>query len=228
MSRIKLIFEKQWLNVVFLAVACVGLILACGIDGFQAGQLWGVDTIQWLWLAVALAVIHQIYVWFCWRTQLHLSLLTRLLGKHGFVIYAAVFFALIITRAAAVFILAYANRDSLPLSHTMMKILAVIALIPSIYLFYSVVRYFTFTRALGIDHFDPSYHSRPFVRKGIFRFTRNGMYTFGILLIWVPALWFASTAALFAALFNHLYVWIHYFATELPDIKRIYNPPANE
>ena len=48
------------------------------------------------------------------------------------------------------------------------------------------------------------------------------MYTFGFLLIWIPGLWFASTAALFAAMFNHLYIWVHYFATERPDMQRIY------
>ena len=67
-----------------------------------------------------------------------------------------------------------------------------------------------------------SYRSSSFVRKGIFRFTRNGMYVYGFLLLWVPALWFASLAALAVALFNHLYIWVHYFATERPDMERIY------
>jgi hypothetical protein len=67
--------------------------------------------------------------------------------------------------------------------------------------------------------------SVPFVRGGIFRFTANGMYVFGFFLLWVPGLWWASAAALFVALFNHLYIWVHYFATELPDIRRIYNLP---
>jgi len=29
-------------------------------------------------------------------------------------------------------------------------------------------------------------------------------------------------AALAVALFNHLYIWVHYYATELPDMARIY------
>ena len=103
-----------------------------------------------------------------------------------------------------------------------LKLLALVALVPAIYLFYSVKRYFGFRRAFGIDHFDESYRSLPFVRKGIFRFTRNGMYVYGFLLLWVPGFWFASLAALSVALFNHLYIWVHYFATELPDMKRIY------
>jgi hypothetical protein len=103
-----------------------------------------------------------------------------------------------------------------------MRALAVVALIPALYLFYSVKRYFGFKRAFGIDHFDPSYRSMPFVRKGIFRFNSNGMYVFGFLLIWVPGLWWASEAALVAALFNHVYIWLHYYATERPDMRRIY------
>jgi Phospholipid methyltransferase len=77
-------------------------------------------------------------------------------------------------------------------------------------------------RAFGADHFDPSVRSLPFVRRGIFRFTSNGMYVYGFLLLWVPALWWASAAALCVTLFNHLYIWVHYFATERPDIDRIY------
>ncbi len=103
-----------------------------------------------------------------------------------------------------------------------LRMLAVILLIPAIYLLYSVIRYFGFTRALGADHFDEKYRMLPLVRRGIFRFTDNGMYTYGFLFLWAIALWYASTAALCAALFNHLYIWVHYFATELPDMKRIY------
>ena len=99
----------------------------------------------------------------------------------------------------------------------------VILLIPAAYLFYSVKRYFGFKRAFGIDHFDNGYRSMPFEHRGIFRFTRNGMYIYGFLLLWVPAFWWASLAALSVAVFNHLYIWVHYFATELPDIKRIYS-----
>ncbi len=48
------------------------------------------------------------------------------------------------------------------------------------------------------------------------------MYVFGFFSFWAPGLWFASVAALFVALFNHLYIWVHYYSTELPDMKRIY------
>ena len=54
------------------------------------------------------------------------------------------------------------------------------------------------------------------------------MYVFGFLLLWVPGLWWTSAAALLAALFNHFYIWVHYFATELPDIRRMYAHDVND
>ncbi len=222
MSNIKLIFEKQWLHAPLLAVLLVWLLLVTGIKGFQAGQLWGVSTSSWFWLAVAIAVTHQVFVWFCWRTELHASLLTRMLGESAFIVYAALFSILGIGRVVVVFILAISNRDTFHVNPMVTKTWAVILAIPAAYLFYSVKRYFGFKRAFGIDHFDKSYRSLPLVRKGIFRFTSNGMYVFGFLILWVPALWYTSVAALCVALFSHLYIWVHYFSTELPDMKRIY------
>jgi len=127
-------------------------------------------------------------------------------GSRGFGVYAAGLAILGIARVVAVFILALSNRDTLHVDLKVLRAAAVIVAIPAVYLFYSVKRYFSFKRAFGIDHFDKSYRSLPFVRKGIFRFTRNGMYVFGFFLLWVPGLWFASAAALIVALFNHLYI----------------------
>ena len=222
MSQAQLIFERQWLHASLLAALLVGVSLVSGFDGFRTGQLWGLTTQAWFWLAIGLAIVHQVYVWFCWRIQLHGSWLTRSLGDLGFPAYAVGFSVLGISRVIAVFVLAISNRGTLPVDHAALQAVAIIALIPAVYLFYSVKRYFGFKRAFGVDHFDAGYRSVPFVRKGIFRFTRNGMYVYGFLLVWVPGLWFASVAALSAALFNHLYIWVHYYSTEFPDMKRIY------
>lgn len=222
MSRTQLIFQKQWLHAICLAALLVGMTLVSRLASVRTGQLWGVGTLVWLWLAVALPIAHQVFVWFCWRNKLHGSWPTRVFGDLAFPLYAAGFAILGIARVVAVFTLAIANRDALPMNLLALRIIAVIAAIPTIYLFYSVIRYFGLKRSFGIDHFDPHYRSMPFVRKGIFRFTRNGMYTYGFLLLWIPALWYASPAALCVALFNHLYIWVHYYATERPDMKRIY------
>lgn len=216
------IFEKQWLHALALGALLIALAWAICFENLQRGELWGLGSRFWFWCAALLAVAHQVYVWFCWRTQLHAGLVTAALGSRGFAAYAAGFAVLGISRVLAVFAVAIANRDTVPVEPALLKLAAAVALIPALYLFYSVKRYFTFTRALGIDHFDPAYRSAPFVRQGIFRFTRNGMYVYGFLLMWVPGLWFGSAAGLAIALFNHLYIWVHYYSTELPDMARIY------
>ena len=222
MPRMDLIFEKQWIHYLALGILVMALAFFSRFDGMRTGSLWGISTSSWLWTAAGCAVLHQVYVWFCWRTELHARLLTRLMGKRAFPVYAIGFALIGIFRTAAVLLLAISNRNTMPGSFFILRILALIILLPSLYLVYSVARFFTFRRALGIDHFEESSRLAPFVREGIFRFTPNGMYIYGFLLLWTIALWYASSAALGAALFNHIYIFVHYYATELPDLKRIY------
>ncbi len=88
---------------------------------------------------------------------------------------------------------------------------------------YSVKRYFGLARAAGADHFDPSYRDTPLVKEGIFRFTKNGMYVFGFLLLWVVSIGFNSIEALIVTVFSHAYIWIHFYATEKPDMDYLYS-----
>ena len=90
-----------------------------------------------------------------------------------------------------------------------------------IYLFYSVKKYFSFERAFGIDHFDKNYNE-PYVKRGIFRYTSNGMYIYGLMVLYLPGLLLLSKAALMVASFNHIYIWVHYYCTERPDMNFIY------
>ncbi len=95
--------------------------------------------------------------------------------------------------------------------------------IPAIYLFYSVEKYFGLDRACGMDHFYPEIaKDEPFVKQGIFKYTTNGMYKYGFLVLWIPGILLQSKAAIFIALYSHIYIWIHYYTTELPDIRIIY------
>ncbi|HON59729.1 MAG TPA: methyltransferase [Smithella sp.] len=192
----------------------------------QTGISLGIRSLQWFCLAFGTTIAHQVFEWFCWRTQLHGKLLASIFGKMGFPVYAFIFSLFCILRLLIVTALAIANRYTLAADRVLLKVLAVILTVPALYLFYSVARYFGLKRAMGIDHFDDSYRFKPLVREGIFRFPRNGMYLFGFLFLWAPALWFGSVAALCAALFNHLYIWVHYYTTELPDMKRIYDRPS--
>jgi protein-S-isoprenylcysteine O-methyltransferase Ste14 len=222
MAEQHLIFERQHLHAAALAILAAGLTASVRLEAVREGAFWGMSTLAWFWLAAAIAVLHQTYVWLWWRLELHVSGPTRALGHWAFPAYSAGFAILGVSRIAAVFALAIANQGALPYEGVALKVAAVAALAPAIYLFYSVQRYFGFARAVGIDHFDRNYRSMPFVREGIFRFSRNAMYAYGFLLLWAPAFWYGSAAALCIAAFNHLYIWVHYYTTELPDMRRIY------
>ena len=222
MTRLRLVIEKQTGHLIGLAVLIAGLCAASRIPGFLEGSFLGLSTGTWLVLSVANAIVHQIFVWLCWRLQLHGRTLTRAFGKAAFPLYAVVFVILIAARPILVAFLAISNSGSLPADPILSKVIASLLVAPLIYLLYSIARYFGFARAFGLDHFDPGAPSWSIVRKGIFRWSRNSMYIFGFIALYVPAIYFRSIAALAASLFSHIYIWVHYFCTEKPDMAHIY------
>jgi protein-S-isoprenylcysteine O-methyltransferase Ste14 len=215
-------FRGQAFHLGALALLLAGIGLVSRHPGVREGSLWGLGSTQWLGLAVAVPVVHQLFVWGVWRAQLVGGWILRRFPRRGFRGYLAVFFLLMAGRVTAIVGLAVANRETVAIPDgTRMGLVLVLGL-PAAWLAYSAARYFGFARAAGADHFDPSYRNRPLVRKGIFRYLRNGMYTAGFLAFWIPGVWFASSGALAAALFAHLYIWVHYLATERPDMEWIY------
>lgn len=217
-------FERQAQHYLILAglLAVITAVLVLNRD-FLVGQFTGIPTIIWFSLAIAIPILHQIYGWFVWRSELHYSLISRWFGKNGFTYYAVGFAFLFISRLISIILLAISNRNTLSLPPTMSLVFTIVLLLPALYTFYSVHKYFGIKRALGIDHFDKTYRNVPFVKEGIFKFTDNAMYTYGLFILWIPGLLLFSKAALMVAMFNHIYVWVHYYCTELPDIHYIYS-----
>jgi hypothetical protein len=214
-------FEKQGWHLLFLALLLAGVAIFAQGD-MLAGQLWGIRTPVWLRIAVAVPVVHQLLVWFFWRAEFHQGLISRWFGKSAFAIYRTLFTILFVARPVTLILLGISNYGTLPISIVLAYVVAGILLIPFVYTMYSVARYFGINRAYGIDHFDPSYREKPFVKQGMFKYTDNAMYKFGFLILWSLALVSLSKAALLVAAFNHLYIWVHFYFTELPDIRRIY------
>ncbi|MEE8107179.1 MAG: PEMT/PEM2 methyltransferase family protein [Planctomycetota bacterium] len=218
----RLVLEHQIAHALGLAVLVAVVAAGLRVDGVSDGSLLGIQTSTWVWLGVANAVVHQVFVWLCWRLELHGQSLTRRFGKAAFPAYQVVFAILILARPVLAVIVALSNSGSLGLPPTLAYALATICVVPGVYLVYSIKRYFGFKRAFGIDHFDPAYRSAPLIRKGIFRFSSNSMYVYGFLILWAPAFAFNSSAALLLAAFSHVYIWVHYACTERPDMRRIY------
>ncbi|MGV9206337.1 MAG: methyltransferase [Promethearchaeia archaeon] len=188
----------------------------------MSGQIWGISTLIWALLAIFTATIHQIYVWLLWRLEIHYKLISRLLGKYAFPVYEVGFFILFFGRIVLVFLLALANQSTLPIPIFIRVIIIVIMGGPMVYTFYSVLVYFGLHRAAGADHFLAEYRAKSFVKKGIYKYSSNAMYKYALFIIWIPGLLFGSVTALLLAVFNHLYVWVHYYTLEKPDFKLIY------
>jgi len=149
--------------------------------------------------------------------------ITKFFGDNGFKYYKVGFAILIISRPILIILLSISNSMTIDIGNTISYLASFFLIIPAIYGQYSVFKYFGINKAFGLDHFEPEkFKNEPFVKKGIFKFSSNGMYTFVFLFLWVPGIFFQSKAALLAALFQHIYIWIHYFFTELPDMKYIY------
>jgi len=149
--------------------------------------------------------------------------MSKKFGDKGFKIYKKGFAVLILSRPVLITLLAIANANTVYINPVFSYVLSFILFIPVVYLMYSVRKYFGFDRAFGIDHFHPEkYKNAPMIKAGIFKYTDNAMYIVGFFLLWIPGILFQSKAALLVVLFNHLYIWVHYYFTELPDIKVIY------
>ena len=183
------------------------------------GELFGVPATAWIVAAIAVPIVHQIYVWLAWRLELFRDhAISRTIGFRGYVIVFFVLFA-----ARNVFLLAaIANRGTIGLPPIVRWVGATVLLLPAAYGGYSVARYFGMQRAAGGDHFEEKYRHMPLVKEGIFRYTSNGMYAVVFLVHWGVAIAFDSMGALVVAGFCHAYIWLHYFATEKPDMQYIY------
>ncbi|QEE18097.2 methyltransferase [Promethearchaeum syntrophicum] len=179
-------------------------------------------TLFWVILCLVINVGHQVYVLICWRIQLKSEWITRKFGKLGFNLYIFGFFILFFARFISIAMVSISNQNTLDINIVILRTLAIIISIPMIYLFYSVLRYFGIKRAAGADHFDISYRSKQLESRGMYRYFKNGMYIFGVLILWIPGLILASQSALLIALFTHIYIWVHYYTVEVPDMQIIY------
>jgi hypothetical protein len=221
------LYEKQGWHVLWLAILLILTGIISQVQGLLAGELFGLPTIFWFWLGIFIPIAHQVFVAVVWRKQLHQQWMTRRFGDKAFTIYMILFNKLIACRPIIAIIVAIANRESFSLAIAWRIGISLVLIIPVAFTMYSVVKYFSLKRALGIDHFDESYRELPMVKEGIFKYTDNAMYIFGFLIMWIPPILAASLAGLVLAAFSHLYIWVHYYTTEKPDMIRIYGKTSS-
>ncbi len=215
-------FHRQPLHMAAgLAFAAIAWV---AIDGDAlGGEALGISTPAWLVTGFAVAIVHQAYVWVMWRGELCWSMVTERLGRErGFLLHRIGFFILFVSRFVAAFALAYADFGSWYAPDSLTSIVALLIFLPAGYTMFCVAKYFGFIRVTGADHFDPEYRTKPFVRKGVFKYVPNAMYTLAMLMFPALAVAVGSKAMLALAVFYYVYAWVHYFCTERPDMDVIY------
>ena len=178
----------------------------------------GISALNWFMIAMSVPIIHQAYVWICWRSELCWQSISNSIGFKGYVI---IFFILIISRLSAI-VLCFVDYGSLYKPGIFAWIISIILFIPGVYTMYSVKKYFGFLRAAGANHFDLKYRDMPFEKRGIFKWSPNAMYVFAIGIPFSFAVATGSQSMFIVAIYTYISIWLHYFFTEKEDFKIIY------
>lgn len=214
-------YRQIWHMISLLVLVLVAWHYAAPVLG--NGFWLGIRDVTWFWMAIGVPITHQVMVWIVFRLQLGWGTLSRTFGKYDLLVWAVIFLPLLIARIIVLVGLARANSNTLGLSHNIAYPIAIVLMIPAVYTLWSVFRYFGVIRAIGADHFRISYRNMSLVKEGIFKWNSNAMYAFAFFILWSIALFHGSQAALAGALFQHAYIWVHYFCTEKPDMRIIYD-----
>lgn len=186
------------------------------------GAWLGMTATHWFWASLTLSIIHQVVVWIVFRLQLGWATLTRVFGKADMLVWGLIFLPLLASRVFTLVGLAQSTQNTIDLSRPLAIGISVIILAPALYSLWSVLRYFGLTRAMVGDHFRVRYRQMPLENRGIFRYSSNAMYTFSFMVLWAIALLNFSLPALIVAGFQHIYIWVHFYCTEKPDMDIIY------
>ena len=72
------------------------------------------------------------------------------------------------------------------------------------------------------------YRAMPMVCEGAFKYSANAMYSFVFIGLWGIALLLGSQAALAVVLFQHAYIWVHWYCTEQPDGVVLYGQSPDQ
>ncbi|MFW5800759.1 MAG: methyltransferase [Spirochaeta sp.] len=215
------LFTGQIQHLLMLSLLVPGAVFLAE-SGISGGRWMGISDRQWLYFMLAAAVLHQLVVALVFRLQLMYAVLTRLFGRLDMVVWGCVFIPFFFLRPVSLLGLGLSSAGTLDISLHTSILLGGVLMLPALYTLWSVYRWFGMRRALGGDHFRRVYREMPLVTQGAFRLTSNAMYSFAFLLLWAIAIFTRSEAALAGALFQHTYIWVHWYCTEEPDMRVLY------
>ena len=219
----KKIFKNQSYHL--LAYILLGAFLIQYSEQFYIDSIkvLGISAYNWVLFSWITAGVFQFWVMLFWRLEYHLGKISKWFGKSGFSIFRAGFIFFGIARLLSVIPISMATNNSFEMN-IVIRLILIIGTTPFIiWGLFSVIKYFGINRAFGADHFFEEYRKKPLENRGLFKYVPNSMYTIVLLLLYHPGLFFESYLGLIVASVHHIFVWVHYFCTEKPDMREIYS-----
>ncbi len=175
-------------------------------------------------LVITTPVIHQIYIWLCWRGELYFKALFGIFGDHAYQVFSIIFLLLVGIRFFSVFALCLADYQSLSIPFATRLIAEFILHLPAIYAILFFITLFRAREDSRRGSFCAGGESKQAVcAAGMYKYSGNVMYVYAGLIFWAAAILSGSKAGLIASAYMYATVWTHYFCTEKPDIKFIYS-----
>ncbi len=215
----RLIRYQDWHLVLLALLVSLALTATNRMPHLFAGETLGLSAAAWLWMGVAAAILHQVYITVVWRVQQETRWLTNNLPRLGYAAYLADFTILLAARLAGALLTSIANRGYMDLSGTIRIAAPVIIVVVLLAYIFPGPASGYFKQLAGTGHFNAATKSASPPEQGREKYGDAGMYILLPLAFYIPGLFYASPAGLLLALFNHLYILIHYFCTVHPDTR---------
>jgi len=215
------IFKGQLLHLGLIILMVYGASSLL-MQSSQDRTFLGLSSQDWAILSITLAVVHQVIVAIVFRFELYMGAMTHFFQHRALKVWAAIFLPLLVARPITIIIVGWLDTNSITEFRGIEQIFGSLLIVLAVFTMHSVIKYFTIRRALGADHFDNDVIAMPLVTEGMFKYTSNAMYGIVFLGFWGIALVFGSWNALVVAFFQHIYIWVHMYVTEQPDMEQIY------
>ena len=119
-------FRGQVVHLLLLSIFLVGTCLLVDFKQLAERRVLGVGAHVWLIVSLGVPIVHQVYVWLAWRSELCFGAVTGWLGSRAFVIYQIVFFILFLARPVSLTLLTIADHDSFEMSIPVRVVICVI------------------------------------------------------------------------------------------------------
>ena len=97
-NKLNFFFKHQILHIGGLIIL---FYLSCQLVDFEnnSNTLFGISTKNWFLFSMSTPLLHQVYVWLCWRSELCWKTISQTIG---FKVYAIIFIIIMILRLLSI------------------------------------------------------------------------------------------------------------------------------